>query len=126
MLDARVLAFTGIAALVTLTPGADTMLVVRSALVRGRRGGMLTVLGVCAGLFVHAILSALGLSVILVFVGIKMLLAHIYKIPIGISLAFIGGVLLISILVSIWLARWTAPTKARCWCSPTPWRPAGR
>ncbi len=66
MLDARVLAFTGIAALVTLTPGADTLLVVRSALVRGRRAGMLTVLGVCAGLFVHATLSALGLSVILV------------------------------------------------------------
>ncbi|WP_242342674.1 LysE family translocator [Anaeromyxobacter terrae] len=66
MLDARVLAFTGIAALITLTPGADTMLVVRSALVRGRRAGMLTVLGVCAGLFVHATLSALGLSVILV------------------------------------------------------------
>jgi RhtB (resistance to homoserine/threonine) family protein len=66
MLDARVLAFTGIAAIVTLTPGADTMLVVRSALVRGRRAGLLTVLGIGSGLFIHATLSALGLSVVLV------------------------------------------------------------
>jgi len=66
MFDARVLAFTGIAAIVTLTPGADTMLVVRSALVRGRRAGLLTVLGIGSGLFIHATLSALGLSVVLV------------------------------------------------------------
>jgi RhtB (resistance to homoserine/threonine) family protein len=65
MLDGQVLAFTGVAALLTLTPGADTMLVLRSALVRGRRAGLLTVLGVCTGLFVHATLSALGLSVVL-------------------------------------------------------------
>lgn len=65
MIDARVLAFTGIAALITITPGSDTMLVLRSALVRGRRAGLLTVLGVCAGLFIHATLSALGLSVLL-------------------------------------------------------------
>jgi RhtB (resistance to homoserine/threonine) family protein len=66
MFDARVLAFTGIAAIVTLTPGADTMLVVRSAVVRGRRAGLLTVLGIGSGLFIHATLSALGLSVVLV------------------------------------------------------------
>lgn len=65
MIDARVLAFAGIAALVTVTPGADTMLVVRSALVRGRRAGLATVVGVGAGLFVHATLSALGLSAVL-------------------------------------------------------------
>jgi RhtB (resistance to homoserine/threonine) family protein len=66
MFDARVLAFTGIAAIVTLTPGADTMLVVRSAIVRGRRAGLLTVLGIGSGLFIHATLSALGLSAVLV------------------------------------------------------------
>jgi threonine/homoserine/homoserine lactone efflux protein len=65
MIDSQVLAFTGIAALLTLTPGSDTMLVVRSALVRGRRAGLFTVLGICCGLFIHATFSALGLSVIL-------------------------------------------------------------
>jgi RhtB (resistance to homoserine/threonine) family protein len=66
MIDSQVLAFTGVAALLTLTPGSDTMLVVRSALVRGRRAGLLTVLGICCGLFIHATLSAVGLSVVLV------------------------------------------------------------
>jgi threonine/homoserine/homoserine lactone efflux protein len=66
ILDSQVLAFTGIAALLTVTPGSDTMLVLRSALLRGRRAGLLTVLGICCGLFIHATLSALGLSVILV------------------------------------------------------------
>jgi tellurite resistance protein TerC len=35
----------------------------------------------------------LGLSVVLVFVGLKMLLAEVYKIPIGLSLLVIAGVL---------------------------------
>jgi RhtB (resistance to homoserine/threonine) family protein len=66
MMDSQVLAFTGIAAILTLTPGADTMLVMRSVFARGRRAGLLTSLGICSGLFFHATLSALGLSLILV------------------------------------------------------------
>jgi TerC family integral membrane protein len=42
-----------------------------------------------------------GLSFVLCFVGAKMLLVDIYKIPIGVSLAVIGGVLLLSILASL-------------------------
>jgi threonine/homoserine/homoserine lactone efflux protein len=64
-IDPQVLAFTGIAALLTITPGADTLLVVRSVLARGPRAGLVTMLGICSGLFVHATLSALGLSLIL-------------------------------------------------------------
>lgn len=66
MLDSQVLAFAGIAALLTITPGADTMLVMRSVLARGQRAGLWTTLGICAGLFIHAAISALGLSLILV------------------------------------------------------------
>ena len=66
MIDPQVLAFTGIAAILTLTPGADTMLVMRNVLARGQRAGILTAVGVCSGLFFHATLSALGLSLILV------------------------------------------------------------
>jgi len=66
VIDADVLAFTAVAALLTLAPGPDTALVVRSAVTRGRRAGLLTVLGICSGLFVHAGLSAAGVSMLLV------------------------------------------------------------
>jgi tellurite resistance protein TerC len=42
-----------------------------------------------------------GLSFVLCFVGAKMLIADFYKIPIGISLGVVGGILLLSILASL-------------------------
>ncbi|MBN2225977.1 MAG: TerC family protein [candidate division Zixibacteria bacterium] len=42
-----------------------------------------------------------GLSIILVFVGIKMILTDIYKMPIGISLGLIGFVIVVSIAASL-------------------------
>jgi threonine/homoserine/homoserine lactone efflux protein len=66
MVDPQVIAFTGIAALLTITPGADTMIILRSVVTRGQRAGILTMVGICSGLFFHAALSALGLSAILV------------------------------------------------------------
>jgi hypothetical protein len=45
---------------------ADTMLVIRNVLSRGPNAGVFTTLGISSGLFVHATLSALGLSFILV------------------------------------------------------------
>jgi len=53
-----------------------------------------------------------GLSVILVFVGIKMILTDIYKIPIGISLGLIGFVIAFSIVASlIWPRRELKPDE---------------
>lgn len=47
-----------------------------------------------------------GLALILVFVGVKMLLSHSpYAIPINISLGVIGGILLVSVLASIFIAK---------------------
>jgi threonine/homoserine/homoserine lactone efflux protein len=66
MFDARVITFIVAVTLLTISPGADTMLVFRSVLKRGQTAGLMTTLGICTGLFVHATLSSLGLSVILV------------------------------------------------------------
>jgi len=66
MIDSQVLAFAGIAFVLTITPGADTMIVIKNVLAYGRKSGFFTVLGVCSGLLIHATLSGLGLSIILV------------------------------------------------------------
>ncbi len=47
----------------------------------------------------------LGLSAVLVFVGVKMVLTDIYKIPIGLSLGVIATILTISIVASVRRAR---------------------
>ena len=41
MFDAQIWAFIGVALVLTITPGADTMLVLRSVLARGQRAGLL-------------------------------------------------------------------------------------
>jgi RhtB (resistance to homoserine/threonine) family protein len=65
MIDSQIVAFTFAAAVLTVTPGQDTMLVVRNVLRGGRCNGVVTTFGICAGLFMHATLSALGVSAIL-------------------------------------------------------------
>jgi RhtB (resistance to homoserine/threonine) family protein len=65
MWDSQILAFTLAAALLTIAPGADTMLVIRNVLRGGRRDGIVTSFGICSGHFIHATLSALGVSVFL-------------------------------------------------------------
>lgn len=59
------LTFTGIAALLTITPGADTVLVIKNTVSCGKREALFTALGICSGLLVHALASTIGLSVIL-------------------------------------------------------------
>jgi threonine/homoserine/homoserine lactone efflux protein len=51
--------------LLTLTPGVDTMLIIRNSSRGGWRDGAVSSVGICTGLFVHATVSALGISVIL-------------------------------------------------------------
>jgi tellurite resistance protein TerC len=49
-----------------------------------------------------------GLSVILVFVGVKMVLADVIKIPVGIALGVVAGILTVSVIASV---AW--PPKAK-------------
>jgi threonine/homoserine/homoserine lactone efflux protein len=51
--------------LLTLTPGVDTMLVIRNSGRGGWWDGAASSLGICSGLFIHATLSALGISILL-------------------------------------------------------------
>jgi RhtB (resistance to homoserine/threonine) family protein len=64
-LDPQIIAFFFVAGVLTITPGSDTLLVIKNALRGGSRDGFGTTAGICSGLFVHALASALGISVIL-------------------------------------------------------------
>ncbi|HGF0750252.1 TPA: TerC family protein [Klebsiella pneumoniae] len=46
-----------------------------------------------------------GLSVILVFIGVKMLIVDFYHIPVAISLGMVGGILAVTLLINAWVNR---------------------
>jgi threonine/homoserine/homoserine lactone efflux protein len=59
------LAFTLAAGLLTVTPGVDTAMVLRSTTADGPRAGAAAALGVCAGLAVWGAGAAFGLGALL-------------------------------------------------------------
>jgi threonine/homoserine/homoserine lactone efflux protein len=63
--DARFIAYLAVAALLIVTPGPDTALVTRNALLAGRRAASFTTLGIGAGSFIWALASMLGIAVLL-------------------------------------------------------------
>ena len=70
-------AFVGIAALVIVTPGPDTALTIRNALLGGRAAGVATAAGVALGLAVWTAAASAGLAALLVasepaFVAVKL------------------------------------------------------
>ena len=70
-------AFVGVAALVIVTPGPDTALTVRNALLGGRAAGMATAVGVALGLAVWTAAASAGIAALLVasepaFVAVKL------------------------------------------------------
>ncbi len=66
MIDAQFLPFVVAITLLSMTPGVDTLLVIRNTARGGVRDGVITSVAICCGLFVHAAVSALGISLILV------------------------------------------------------------
>ncbi|MEC9481916.1 MAG: LysE family translocator [Halomonas sp.] len=65
LIDAQFLTFLVAITLLSMTPGVDTLLVIRNTARGGQRDGIVTSLAICCGLFVHATISALGISLIL-------------------------------------------------------------
>jgi threonine/homoserine/homoserine lactone efflux protein len=65
LFDAQVAAFALVALVVTITPGPDTFLVMRSALAGGFARGLAVTWGILSGLVLHALVAAAGLSAIL-------------------------------------------------------------
>ncbi len=65
-MHSHLLAFAVLIALLTITPGATTMLIARSVIAHGQNAGFGVILGGSVGVYVHATLSAVGLSLILV------------------------------------------------------------
>jgi threonine/homoserine/homoserine lactone efflux protein len=64
-LGSAVVAFALLGALLTVTPGLDTALVLRSAIAGGRGPAFATALGVCAGALIWGAAAAVGVSALL-------------------------------------------------------------
>jgi threonine/homoserine/homoserine lactone efflux protein len=86
-------AFLGVSLVVIVTPGQDTALTIRNTLGGGRRGGVLTALGVVSGQLTWALAASAGLSAVLlasrpVFTGLRLVGAA--------YLVFLGGQALVA------------------------------
>ena len=65
MIDSQLITFIGITLLFAISPGADSMLVLKNSISGKRTAGIVTTFGVCCGLLIHALLASLGISIIL-------------------------------------------------------------
>ena len=67
--------------------------------------GLRSLYFVLAGMIVRFDYLKLGLSALLVFAGVKILISDIYHIPVALSLAIIVGILAVSVGYSLWKTR---------------------
>jgi threonine/homoserine/homoserine lactone efflux protein len=92
-MNSQMLVFVTIAAVLTITPGADTALVTKNVITRGRSAAFFTTLGICLGCLTWATLSALGLAAVL---NRSAALFEVVKLAGAVYLIYIGGVSLCS------------------------------
>ncbi|EQC48640.1 translocator protein, LysE family [Bacteriovorax sp. BSW11_IV] len=64
-LTPSLLTFTTLCFILAITPGADTALVLKSSLSGQKKILIASILGICSGLFFHALLSSIGISAII-------------------------------------------------------------
>ncbi|GBG55628.1 lysine transporter LysE [Sporomusaceae bacterium FL31] len=73
----EIYSYIGIVALLVMIPGPNTVLVMQSVAVSGRRAGFFNVAGIVTAVYLNALLSGLGLSLIImqsteIYHGLKM------------------------------------------------------
>jgi threonine/homoserine/homoserine lactone efflux protein len=89
MFDGQLLAFVGVAVVLSVTPGPDMALVLRNTVRGGRPSGYRTVAGIAVGLVVWATATALGIAAVLaasaeVFAALKVA-GGIYLLYLGVQ-----------------------------------------
>jgi threonine/homoserine/homoserine lactone efflux protein len=91
------LSFTFAAGLLTITPGLDTALVLRTAAVEGRKQAMLAGIGICSGCLFWGAAASFGLSALLAVSGFAY---NVLRIAGAIYLGFLGIKLIVRAFVS--------------------------
>ena len=94
-MTAAVLGFAVVAGLMTLVPGLDTALVLRSAVTQGRGAAYATVAGISAGLLVWGLAAAIGISALL---AASQLAYNILRIAGALYMVWLGVLLIRSTL----------------------------
>lgn len=99
---AATLSFAAFAALLTITPGLDTMYVVRTAAVSGRAGGFAAAVGIGLGCLAWAAASGLGITALLTASDLAYLVLRIVG---AVYLGYLG-------IRTLWRARRPSPDAA--------------
>ena len=108
--EQALLSFTFAAALLTITPGLDTALVLRTAAVEGRKQAMLAGVGICSGCLVWGIAASFGLSALL---AVSRFAYNLLRIVGAFYLGYLGMKLLIRALCSTSSKSTTEPAWKR-------------
>ncbi|MFE3651410.1 LysE family translocator [Streptomyces sp. NPDC057579] len=94
--------FAGVAALLNVTPGLDTMLVLRTSIAHGRTGGRAAALGILTGCLAWGLATAVGLTAVLTA---SRLAFDVLRIGGALYLVWLGG-------SALWQARRRAGSGA--------------
>ena len=87
MFDSLFWAFIALAALLTISPGADTVLTLRNTLAGGTRAGLYTMAGICSGFVFQPLLATFGVAAL--FVKLPLVFA-VVKMAGAVYLVFLG------------------------------------
>jgi threonine/homoserine/homoserine lactone efflux protein len=96
-IEQALLSFTLAAALLTITPGLDTVLVLRTAAVEDGKQALLAGIGICSGCLVWGAAASFGLSALL---GVSGFAYHMLRIAGAIYLGYLGVKLIVHAFTS--------------------------